>query len=280
MVLWKYSFREVVSRRGRAIMTLASIVIAVATVVSVSVATNTTRRAYKEMFASVSGRAALEITPQGGGAFDGSILAAVEQTPGVKLAVPMVQRQSYLRCEGREGKLGVVIVGIDPAKDRALYDYTLVEGSGLDAGDGILLEASLAHSLKLKPGNTVKLSTSNRLLQETHLLGTVTSQSAASLGLAGMIFMPLGQAQDWFAKDPGDVDMIEIILDDSANEQKVTNDLARQLPANLQVGPPRSRTQVVEETLASSDQGLQLASRVFAGPGLFHDSQHVPDERG
>ena len=129
MVLWKYSFREVVSRRGRAIMTLASIVIAVAAVVSVSVATNTTRRAYREMFASVSGRAALEIAAEGGGGFDDSVLAAVEQTPGVKMAVPMVQRPTSLRREGR--KVYVYIVGIDPAKDKALYDYKLVEGRGV-----------------------------------------------------------------------------------------------------------------------------------------------------
>jgi putative ABC transport system permease protein len=261
MVLWKYSFREVVSRRGRAIMTLASIVIAVATVVSVSVATNTTRRAYQEMFASVSGRASLEIAAEGGGGFDDSVLAAVEQTPGVKMAVPMVQRPTSLRREGR--KVYVYIVGIDPAKDKALYDYKLVEGRGLDAGEGVLLEASLARSLGIGPGDDVTLMASKKGLQgavqEISVLGTVTSESAASLWLGGMIFMPLEQAQDLFAGQ-GQVDMIEVILDDSADQRKVMDDLARRLPVGLTVGPPRTRTQVVEETLTSSEQGLKLAS--------------------
>jgi len=264
MVLWKYSFREVVSRRGRAILTLASIVIAVATVVSVSVSTATTRRAYKEMFASVCGRASLEITRDGGRAFDDSVLADVETTPGVKLAVPMVKRDTILKAGGATT---VAIVGIDPAKDRALYDYTLVEGKGLSPGEeGVLLESSFARALGVNPNDPandrIKLFTPKKglnALQETKVRGTFTSQSAASLWLGGMIFMPLEQAQDWFT-DPGQVDMIEIILDDSADERTVMEALAQVLPRGLSVGPPRSRTQVVEETLASSEHGLQLAS--------------------
>jgi len=262
MVLWKYSFREVVSRRGRAILTLASIVIAVATVVSVSVSTATTRRAYREMFASVSGRASLEITADGGGPFDDGVLAEIEKTPGVTMLVPMVKRESILYRGG--GRTSVVVVGIDPTQDRAVYDYTLVDGKGLSPGEeGVLLQSNFARSLGLRPedaeNNKVKLLTRKGLLQETPLLGTVTSESAASLWLGGMIFMPLEQAQDWLT-GPGQVDMIEIILEDSADERTVMDELARQLPKGLSVGPPRSRTQVVEETLASSEHGLQLAS--------------------
>ena len=244
MVLWKYSFREVVSRRGRAILTLASIVIAVATVVSVSVSTATTRRAYKEMFASVCGRASLEITRDGGRAFDDSVLADVETTPGVKLAVPMVKRDTILKAGGATT---VAIVGIDPAKDRALYDYTLVEGKGLSPGEeGVLLESSFARALGVNPNDPandrIKLFTPKKglnALRETKVRGTFTSQSAASLWLGGMIFMPLEQAQDWFT-DPGQVDMIEIILDDSADERTVMEALAQVLPRGLSVGPPRS----------------------------------------
>jgi putative ABC transport system permease protein len=263
MVLWKYSFREVVSRRGRALMTLSSIVIAVAAVVSVSIATSTTRHAYQEMSASASGRAALEITADGGNRFDDAVLPAVAQTPGVKAAVPMLKQRTTMRWEDRPDARTTVIevVGIDPAKVRALYDYEVVEGRDLEAGDGVLLEASLARSLGIKPGEPIWLLASKKGLlkakQEAEVLGTVTSDSAG-MWLTGMCFMPLEQAQDLF--DPGRIDMIEIVLADSADPQNVMVDLARRLPAGLTVAAPRSRTAVVEETLTSSETGMKLAS--------------------
>lgn len=45
MALWKFNAREIQSRPGRATLTLFSIVLGVAAVVSVTVATNTTRGA-------------------------------------------------------------------------------------------------------------------------------------------------------------------------------------------------------------------------------------------
>ncbi len=41
--------------------------------------------------------------------------------------------------------------------------------------------------------------------------------------------MPLDQAQDYFA--PGQIDMIEIVLDPSADRQKVMEAVAQQLPS-------------------------------------------------
>ena len=76
--------------------------------------------------------------------------------------------------------------------------------------------------------------------------------------MAGMLFMPLDLAQDWFA--PGQVDMIEIVLDDSADPDTVMKKLGGRLPVGLTVAPPRSRSEVAEETLTSSKTGMKLAS--------------------
>ena len=83
--------REVRSRPGRAILTLLSIVISVAAVVSVLVATTTTHQATQEMYEAVAGRAALEVVAEGGGIFDDSVVPLLEAVPGVKAAVPTVQ---------------------------------------------------------------------------------------------------------------------------------------------------------------------------------------------
>ncbi len=158
MVLWKFSLREVLSHPGRALLTLLSIVIGVAAVVAVSVATSTTRQAYREMFTTVTGRAALEVVGAGGSTFDEGLLKLVETTPGVKVAAPIVQRPTIMYVEGRRMKL--LALGVDPAKDPAVRDYKLQTGQALTTQEGVQLEADFAKNLGVGPGDEVKLLTS------------------------------------------------------------------------------------------------------------------------
>ena len=62
-------------------------------------------RAYHEMFQTITGRAALEMTAAGGGPLDGSLLDVVRQTPGVAAAVPLVQRNAIMYYSGGRMKL-------------------------------------------------------------------------------------------------------------------------------------------------------------------------------
>ena len=109
MILWKFTVREVMSRPGRATLTLLSIIIGVAAVVAVTVGTATTNQAFQEMYASVAGRAALEVVAAGDGFFDQRVLADIEKAPGVKTAVPTVQqteRPSLSKTQSRPVRHG------------------------------------------------------------------------------------------------------------------------------------------------------------------------------
>src|SRR5438874_10348171 len=81
--LRRYTFRAMQQRPGRTILTMLSIVIGVTAAVAVGLGTATTRNAYKQMFAMVTGRAALEIDASGGGGFEDSVLEKVESVPEV-----------------------------------------------------------------------------------------------------------------------------------------------------------------------------------------------------
>ena len=88
MVLWKFTFKEMKHRPGRAILTLLSIVIGVAAVVAVSISTATTHQAYQQIYQSVAGRAALEVVAAGGGIYADDVVPMLEKTPGVEAAAP------------------------------------------------------------------------------------------------------------------------------------------------------------------------------------------------
>ena len=243
MVLAKFSFREVVSRPGRATLTLLSIVIGVAAVVSVSIATTTARRAYQDMAATMSGRAALEVAAEGGGAFDEGLVAQIEQVPGVKVAAPIVQRGTILYAKGRKVKLAAV--GVDPAKDAVVHDYDVQQGRFVEEGGGIVLEASSAQSINVQLGDEVKFLDSSAGLKTVEIVGLIQPRGAMSLRLAGMVFLPLKQAQKRFGLK-GRIDGIQVVLDDSADQKAVTAEIARRLPVGIGVRPPAGRTQLLE----------------------------------
>ena len=157
MVLWKFSLRGVLQRPGRTLLSLLSIVIGVAAVVAINLATATTRVAYRQMFATVTGRAALEITAEGGGTLDAAIVAEVEQVPGVAAAVPILQRPTILYVPGR--RVNLVALGIDPQQDQAVRQYELAAGQLLGEAKGVLLEVNFAQSLGVALHDEVKLLT-------------------------------------------------------------------------------------------------------------------------
>ncbi|MCX7429070.1 MAG: FtsX-like permease family protein [Planctomycetia bacterium] len=257
MVLWKFGLRHVLQRPGRAILTLLSIVIAVAAVTSVSIATSTTRVAYREMFATVTGRAKLEVTAEGGAGYDQRVLDLVLETPGVKAAVPVLQRPTIMYANGQRVKL--MALGIDPEKDQAIRDYVIFKGSFFLHGDrGVLLEVGFARNMGIKVGDQVKLLTRSGLRRIT-VTGVLSAKGMAAMQLAGLMFMPIDEAQNLFAAR-GRIDSIQIVLDDSADPETVCREIVRCLPAGINVGPPATQSRFVEETLESSEQGLRLAS--------------------
>ena len=73
--LWKYTTRQVRRRPGRTLLTLLGIGIGVAAIVAIDLTVDTTTHAYRDMFAQVTDRAALEIVTEGLGAFDPASVA-------------------------------------------------------------------------------------------------------------------------------------------------------------------------------------------------------------
>ena len=56
MVPWRFLWSGIYQRPGRALLTLFSVVIGVATMLAVSISITTTRRAFQEMYQTLAGR--------------------------------------------------------------------------------------------------------------------------------------------------------------------------------------------------------------------------------
>lgn len=253
MVLWKFTLRGMVSRPGRTALTLLSLTIGVAIVVAVSMARQTTRAAYQQMFATLSGGAALEVVAEGGGTFDQTLLQQIQHTPGVRAAVPVLQQFTVIRFSGK--RVSLLVLGVDPQLDQAIRSYKFIQGSFWGPEGGLILDEDLARSLGLSVGQQVRMTTGRVGLYRVPVVGlTAKEHHPISLG-----YMPLEELQWLFALE-GQISTIQVVLQEGADRQQVREAIAARLPTGLSVRPPATESAVARETMNATEQALQLAS--------------------
>ncbi|MCI0361771.1 MAG: ABC transporter permease, partial [Planctomycetaceae bacterium] len=267
MSLRRYTVQAMLQRPGRTILTLLSIVIGVAAAVAIDVGTATTRESYQKMFATVTGKATLEITAAGGVSFEEKILEIAAKTPGVIAASPVVEKPTALKIGEKQIRLQVM--GIKPDLDQAVREYDIVAGRHLEKGDELVLDEEFARLIGVNVGDEVGILT-NRLKKPFVVVGVQRPRGAEVLRQASLAFMPIERAQIYFYPrgKTKRYDKIQIVTAPGEAEiERVRAALAAQMPVpasdsdpKLNVDRPSSGSNLMEQTLKSSEIGLELAS--------------------
>ncbi|MBC7852348.1 MAG: ABC transporter permease, partial [Pirellulaceae bacterium] len=267
MSLRRFSQRAMFSRPGRTILTIASIVIGVAAVVAVTVVTATTRESYQVMFAAVRGKTSLEVVAQNTGPIPADLVEKIAALEGVEGAVPLVQRPSSL-TKG-EQRVRLQVLGIAPDTDKLVRDMEKVDGRLLKADDGdkILLEAEFARYMDFKVGDEVRLLTNIGGLgpKNFEVVGLITMTDGGALTQTGLVFMPVKRAAMRFLgkhKVTGNdqITSVQIVAKANANLADLQAAIGPLLPKGVEVREPKGGSQVLEETLLSTEQGLTLTT--------------------
>lgn len=277
MTLLRFSLRELTSRPVRVTLAVSSIVIGVAAVVSVSIATKTTRTAHENMFSAVMGQADLEVVAEGGGSFPISVASELDGLSGVK-AVPLIRRFTVVYLP--EKKARVQALGIVPDRDRLVRDYEVVEGRMVGRGTGVMLDATFARGLGVVVGDELKMLTRTGVRQ-SEVVGLLDPRGGSAVAQGGMLYMPLGLAQSRF-KLKGHVNVVQLVLDEGADVDAVQSAVAEKLPVGLSVRRPTLHSQLAEESMVATEQGLQLATAfalVIAAFIIFNTFQMAVGER-
>lgn len=255
MLYWRFAWRELRQRPSRPILTLLSIVIGVAAVVAVSIASNTTKQAFDEIFKTVAGKANLEVSAGVGTSFDQKVVENIRQVPGVKAVAPLVQRSMMLYLGQKDYR--VAILGIDPQFDQQVRDYELTEGQSLAEKPGILLSEGFAKSTGVKVGQEVELQTQVGF-QRTTVVGLYKSQGTATTAEGSSLLMLLPAAQH-FCRMGARIDSAQIVTEENADIDKVKASIKAVVPQGLSVEPPVARNAIAEETSLSTSQGMRMA---------------------
>ncbi len=279
MVNWKFAWREVRQRPSRAILTLLSIVIGVAAVVAVTIASGTSSRVFDQIFKTVAGKAQVEIAAPIGSSFRETLAPEIRELPIVQAVAPLMKRNTVLYVKKKQ-PYHLVVLGIDPKYDQEVRDYDIVAGKRLrhieapkpgqplkvpppspDEGDGILLDEEFAHNAGVKLEEQVELLTRSGKLF-ANVVGFYKSRGAASMAEGSPIIMPLLATQHYF-KSPSKIDSAQIVLKPGIDEAAAMAEIEKHVPEGITVRKPQGRSALAEETSLSTQQGMRMA-RAFA----------------
>jgi putative ABC transport system permease protein len=265
MNTWADALGELVRRRGRSLLSLLCVAIAVAAVVAVRAATDTTRAAYERVFQALAGSADLEVVASAGARFEGSIGDSLRSLSGVRAVVPVLQQATILYTKGR--RLKVLALGIVPDEPESLAGFKLSAGKLPGAADEVMLEASLASSLGIQLGDKVRLLTS-RGLRSFSICGLISLENAVRLQQGGMLLASIDQLQTLF-RARGRVDALHLFLAPGATAKAVQAEVARVLPERLTVQVPSARSGLAEQTLTLTQVSLNMASALSFTTAVF-----------
>lgn len=265
MLLWRIGWREMRRHPGRALLTWLSVVIGVAAVLSIGLSTGTARRAYQQMRDAISGGVGLELTGVGGEKLPAAYVPELEKEPGVKHAIPLIQRSAVLVFGDQRMRL--LALGIDVERDAFVRDFEVVAGEKLTTSGGLLLDESIAENFGVKVGDGVRLMVSVGFAT-VPVKGIVRPRTGAAVASGGLVFMPLATAQQRF-NAPDQVDRIQLILSDGVDVDALRASLVSQLPEWVVVEPPSTQSTLARETMLALENGLRLAAAFSLLAAIF-----------
>jgi putative ABC transport system permease protein len=255
MALGRFSLREVSARPMRVLLTFISIAIGVGAVVAVLLSISTTRQAQRDMLRAISGKADLEVVSDIARGFPQSLLKQIRDTEGVEVAIPSIKR--YAKLFFGEVSARTQVLGIDPRIDQMVRDYEITEGTHLKQYGDIVLDASFARSLGISVGDELRLLAGGGL-KPYKVVGLATPRGSTSVSLGSAAYLILPDAEASFGSQ-GTLDEVQLLIKEDAIAADVETALRAVLPDGVTIQAPRTRSQMAEETMFATENGLYMA---------------------
>lgn len=178
-----------------------------------------------------------------------SVTGRLRTIPGVKLAIPLVEGQAL--ASSQSGNNGVLVRGIREADIKSIpFVGGNVRSGTLDGFDnevGVAIGRRLANALGIQAGDSMTLVSPQGASTPFGTAPRIKAYPVKAIFEIGMtefdstfVFMPLAEAQAYFNRD-GDVNVIEIFVDDPDRTQAVRDAIEADAPRPLVLSDWRQR---------------------------------------
>lgn len=178
-----------------------------------------------------------------------SVSEKLKAVSGVKLAIPLVEGQALISSQTANS--GVLIRGLAEEDLKSVNHIAdnVRQGTldGFDKGGGIAIGKRLAESLSVRAGDQVTVVTPRGASTPFGTAPRIKAYPIAAVFEIGMsefdasfVFMPMEEAQAYFNRD-GDVNVIELFIDNPDRTQAVRDEIERNAPRPLAITDWRQR---------------------------------------
>jgi putative ABC transport system permease protein len=253
-------------------LTILGIALGVAVLFAVRTANLTLVQSLTVTVEKLAGKATLQIVGAEGG-FPESVWDTVRDTPGVRIAQPVIEVLANTAFPD-EGNL--LIVGVDMLGDRELREYQFDEEASeiadplvaLAQPDSILLSRTFAERHGLSEGDRLPLFTSQGR-REFVVRGIFQPQGIGEIFDGQIAVMDVFNAQFIFNRGRN-LDRIDLLHDEEVGDaEALAARLRAILPPGIEVTPPSARGQGIEKAISAMQIGMLVASFIALLVGVF-----------
>ena len=267
-VLWQH-WRQ---RPARFFLTLISLVLSTATLVSVFVASHNARMAFQALNSAVRGLPSLDIVNLEGDRFQLALLDNVLSDEQWQPALPTLVRGTILRNgvnKSRGLALGIPISTMPTStRDYILKNFAIDQAS-LPAAGECWISALMATSLQVSEGDTVQ-GLFRRGFRKLTIKRIIPVREWSGLFNEHGIIVDLQWLQE-VAAVPGKVDRCRLFLPDDSPETKATYEskLQQQVADSLKIKERTNTVGVADDLLKSTELGLSFASALAVAMAAY-----------
>lgn len=271
----RLTFKNLWSRKWRSLMTALAVIFGIALVAGTYVLTDTTNRAFDEIFTksiagtdvTVTGKSVVDQMDGSTPDFSASVLKDVESVDGVKSAAGGIfSSGAILDSEGESTGSGFAPQFISSLLPPHFETLEYVEGRK-PAGPGqVSLDKSAAERADLKVGDTIQLMGTGRAVP--FRLIALTQLGGASFGGTAIAQVTLPEAQKLTGKE-GRFDQIMVSAVDGVSPEELKQRIQNAVPDTLLVETAEENADRNADDIRESLSFLTIALLAFAAIALF-----------
>ena len=224
---WMVALRYLRARRADGFVSVIAgfsflgIMLGVATLIVVTAVMNGFHRELMDKIMGINGHAFVQAVETPFTDWD-DVARRTEKTPGVKLAIPMVEGAAGISTQF--GQSGVLARGV---REKDLVRLPGIAGNirdgsleGFDKAEGVAIGQRLAETLGVRVGDKVSLLIAKGGQTPFGVAPRIKAYNVVAIFAIGMsefdnvfVYMPLGEAQAFFNKD-NEATVVEVFVDD------------------------------------------------------------------
>ncbi|MBS1813231.1 MAG: ABC transporter permease [Acidobacteria bacterium] len=263
------TFRQWRQHKLRLGLTLLGIALGVAVSFAVRTANTTLMDSLHQTVEKLAGKATLQITA-GEAGFPQEILQTVRQTPGVKIAEPLIETIAQTTSG-----VHLLLLGVDTSSDLKLHSDLVKEEdiavsnplAFIKHADSIIVSRPYAEQYNLKEGDPLELYTVKGK-QTFRVRGFFQPVGAGDIFGGNLAVLDIEAAQEMFGKD-ANYDRIDLMTDANITVEAVQESLRAKLPKGLEVERPSGRGKSLENASRSVQLGFVITSFLALLIGVF-----------